>query len=218
MSRNNIFQDRYTCRAYKDQSVSKDLLLKVLEDATRSTSWSNTQPWEIFIASGEKLDNLRKAYLDSFENGEPMESEIPRPDSWPLKFEKRMKEFAKEKFEKLGINRNDTLARQEHVRNNINFFGAPIVLFLCMDKHLTEWSILDIGQLAQSIMLAAKFHGLDTAPAYTTVTYPKHLRKYLNIPDNLKIILGITLGYGDIDHIQNIYRTKRERLENIVHF
>ncbi len=218
MNNPNIFQDRYTCRAYKDQSVSKEILIEILKDATRSTSWSNSQPWEIFIASGEKLEKLRNAYLTSFENGETMESEIPRPNGWPSKIENRMNEFTKEKFEKMGIDRSDTQARQEHIRNNINFFGAPIVLFLCMDKHLSEWSILDIGQLAQSIMLAAKFHGVDTAPAYTTVVYPKHIRKYLNVPDNLKIMLGITLGYGKIDDIQNIYRTRRESLENIVHF
>lgn len=214
----NIFKTRYTCRAYEERAVSNNLLIQILEDATRSTSWSNSQPWEIFVASGKILDRLRNAYLSSFESGEPMESEIPRPNSWPPKMEKRMQEFAEEKFGKMGIDRNDTQARKEHIRNNLNFFGAPIVLFLCMDKSLTEWSILDIGQLAQSIMLAAKFHGLDTAPAYTTITYPKHIRRILSVPNDLKIVLGITLGYGDTDNNQNIYKTKRENLENIVHF
>lgn len=214
----NIFQSRYTCRAYQKKLVSKELLYQVLEDATKSSSWANSQPWEIFVASGKDLECLQAAYLNSFENGEPMDSEIPRPNNWPEKLEKRMQNFAKEKADKMGIDKDDSQARQEHIRNNLNFFGAPVVMFLCMDKSLTEWSILDIGQVSQSIMLAAKYHGLDTAPAYTTIVYPKHVREILNIPNNLKLVLGITLGYGDSEHPQNTYKTNREPLNNIVHF
>ena len=37
---------RFTCRAFKPKSVNRDIVLKIMENATRSPSWANTQPWE----------------------------------------------------------------------------------------------------------------------------------------------------------------------------
>ncbi|PEC69945.1 hypothetical protein CON01_31555 [Bacillus thuringiensis] len=218
LNETKLFGSRYTCRAYKNIQVDKGLLEKVFVDATKSPSWANSQPWEIFVAGGDKLKELRKAYLTAFKNGVPINSDIPRPQNWPQKLDDRMKQMAIEKFENMGIDRDDTQARQKHIENNFNFFGAPVVAFLCMDVSLSEWSVLDIGQLSQNLMLAAQAHGLDSAPSYTFVTYPDKLREILDIPSHLKIMLGIAIGYGDSEHEQNQYKTSRAPLEEIVYF
>jgi hypothetical protein len=43
-------------------------------------------------------------------------------------------------------------------------------------------------------MLAAKAHGLDSAPAASSVSYPHHIRKVLDIPENKKILLELWLA------------------------
>jgi len=63
-----------------------------------------------------------------------------------------MEELGAERFKTAGIKRDDKAARQAIFEANYRFFGAPVVIDLCMDRSLTPWSIFDIGMLAQSIM------------------------------------------------------------------
>jgi nitroreductase len=99
--------------------------------------------------------------------------------------------------------------------NNFRFFGAPAVVYLCMDRTLSPWSLFDLGALSQSIMLAARELGVDSAPAVMLVGYPELIRSELGIPDNLAIVFGIALGYADADHPQNSFRISRRPLQEI---
>ena len=101
---------------------------------------------------------------------------------------------------------------------NYHFFHAPVVAYICMDKTLTPWSIYDLGLFSQSLMLAARHFGLDSAPAVTLVAHPDLIRKELKIPDDLPIIIGIALGYADAEHPQNKYRTPRRPVPEAVTF
>lgn len=65
---------------------------------------------------------------------------------------------------------------------NSRFFGAPVVVYLCMDKSLSTWSVFDLGSLSQSIMLAAQEYNLGSAVAAMLVIYPNLIRKTLDIP------------------------------------
>ena len=64
---------------------------------------------------------------------------------------------------------------------NQTMFNAPAVIYICMDKILSEWSLYDIGAFSQSIMLAAVEQGLSTIPAITLMLYPDVLRRELKI-------------------------------------
>ncbi len=97
-------------------------------------------------------------------------------------------------------------------------FNAPTVIYICMDKVLSQWSLYDIGAYSQSFMLAAVEQGLSTIPAITLAQYPKVLRRELNIPDNLIITIGIALGYADKDNKINNFHSSRSPLEETVHF
>ncbi|MFL6558072.1 MAG: hypothetical protein ACJ8MO_18390, partial [Bacillus sp. (in: firmicutes)] len=59
---------------------------------------------------------------------------------------------------------------------------------------------------------------LDSAPAASSVSYPHHIRKVLDIPDNQKIIVGIMIGYSDAEHPYNQYNSSRVPIEEVVHF
>jgi nitroreductase len=101
---------------------------------------------------------------------------------------------------------------------NYHFFHAPVVAYICMDKTLTPWSIYDLGLFSQSLMLAARHYGIDSAVAVTLAAHPDLIRKELKIPDELSIIIGIALGYANHGHPQNQYRTTRRTIQDAVTF
>lgn len=79
MEAEKLFYERHTIRKYLKKPVSRELLTEVMKAATRAPSWANSQPWEIYVAAGEQLDELRAVYLESFEKNVPPEHEMPVP-------------------------------------------------------------------------------------------------------------------------------------------
>ncbi len=215
----NVFEalnSRHTVRAYLPDPVDEKVIVDIMAAATRTPSWANTQPWEIFVTAGERLERLRSAVLTAFREGEPPGQDMPRPETWPPLLERRMRELGQQRFEALGIGRGEEDARRAQSEMGIAFFGAPAVAFLCMDKTLTAWSVFDLGMLAQSIMLAAAEHCLGTAVAFAFVAYPQLIRAELGVPENLSVVIGIALGKEDEDHVQNSYRSPRRPVTEVV--
>lgn len=209
---------RYTCRAFKQETVSQETLASIFEAALHSPSWANTQPWELFVATGETLERIRSAYLEKYRKGVSRSLDIAAPGVWPAALKQRIEEMAAKRFEVMGIDPGDTAARQALGEQNFRLFGAPAVVYLCMDRTLSQWGLFDMGSLAQSIMLAAQQHGLDSAPAVMLVAFPDILRAELGVPADLAFVVGIALGHGDHEHIQNRYRSTRRTVEDVVRF
>jgi nitroreductase len=212
----DALNSRFTVRAFKPDPVHNETILKILDAATRAPSSGNTQPWEIFVAGGDALDRLRQAYDERFRTGVPGSPDLPAPQHWPTALQKRMDELRAARFEALGIGRNDTAARHAMVERAHQFFGAPTVVYLCMDRTLTAWSIFDMGLLAQSIMLAAQQYGVDSAAAAFLISYPDLIRAELEIPEDVLILMGVALGHRDRQHPLNQYRSPRRPLQEVV--
>jgi nitroreductase len=87
-----------------------------------------------------------------------------------------------------------------------------------MDKALSEWSLYDIGAYSQTFMLAALEQGLSAIQAITLTLYPDVLRREMKIPDNLKITIGIAVGYADKENKINSFVSAREPLNETVRF
>lgn len=209
---------RYTCRAFKPDPVSPELVKEILEWANRTPSWGNTQPWQIYVTGGEVLESLRQGSLDRFSQGIAGNPDLPVPQDWPEAMKKRYTAVGKERFALLAQELDKDNIVQSILERNYAFYDAPVVIYLCMDKSLTPYSMYDLGALSQSIMLAAAERGLDTAPAIMLVQYPDMIREALGIPDHLAIVLGIALGYGDGGSIHNRLRTSRRPLSEVASF
>jgi nitroreductase len=179
---------RYSCRNFKSDPVPEETILKILEAAIRAPSWANSQPWEIYVASGEHLDRLRKEYLKSTQEGKTRNPDLAVPQEWPAYLQKRIEERMK--------NRPPVSANEPPPGLSENFYNAPAIVFLCMDKTLTSWSVFDLGMLAQSILLAARDCGVDSIPAARFVAYPDLIRGELGIPDEMSVVAGIAIGYA----------------------
>ena len=209
---------RYTVRAFKPDTVAKETLLKILDAALHAPSWANTQPWEIYVAGGPVLNRLRQAYGENLKNCTPRKPDLPMPQQWPPALQQRMDILREERFAVLQQECKDPGAVEEMTRFNYQFFNAPVVVYLCMDRTLSSWSLFDLGLCAHSIMLAAEHHGVGSATAVTLVAHPDLIRAELMIPDALSIVIGIALGYEDAEHPLNKYRSPRRTIRDAVVF
>lgn len=211
-------EKRFTCRAFTAESVDRATILKIMEAALRTPSWGNTQPWEVFIACGESTDRLRKAYSERFAKDVPANPDLPRPHpkDWPPALKNRYESLRNDRSDFLGLNRNDPKDMHSLMARNFCFFDAPAVIFLCMDRSLTSWSLFDLGAFSQSIMLSACAYGLGTAVAVQLASYPDLVRQELGIPDHLSVCIGIAIGHIDLASPHNAFRSPRRTVEDVL--
>jgi len=214
----DALNSRFTVRAFKPDPVDRNTLARVMEAALRAPSWANTQPWEVYVAGGEVLNRLREAYVTNLKNCVARNPDLAVPKEWPPALLKRMETLKSERMATLERVCLDKSELKDLPEMNYHFFHAPVVAYICMDRTLTPWSIYDLGLFSQSLMLAARHYGLDSAPAVTLAAHPDPIRKELKIPDGLSIIIGIALGYADDEHPQNQYRTLRRTVQEAVTF
>ncbi len=209
---------RYTCRDYKPTPVLKGVILEILDAANRAPSWADTQPWEVFVAGGDALERLRKSYLEGFTKGDPPRPDMPAPTQWPAHLKERMDELLDLHKKEAQAMSGNALDPQAFLARQMRFFNAPVVVYICMEKSLTPWSIFDLGLFTQSLLLAAKEKGLDTAPAYRLVCYPDLIRKELGIPPELTLVFGVALGYGVEKSPTHGFDSPRRHIRDLARF
>jgi nitroreductase len=214
----DAMKSRFTCRAFTSEPVGKDTILTIMEAARKAPSWGNTQPWEIFVASGKSADRLREAYSERFASDVPVNPDIarPLPKDWPPVLKERYEKLRNDRSDFLGLDRDDQKDMRSLMARNFSFFDAPSVIFLCMDRTLTPWSLFDLGSIAQSIMLIACEHGLGTAVAVQLASYPDLVRQELGIPESLAVCIGIAIGHIDASSPQNAFRSTRRTVDEVV--
>ncbi|WP_193708452.1 nitroreductase [Alkalibaculum sporogenes] len=203
---------RHSTRAFLPNQVENEKLTAVLEAAARTPSWANSQPWEVFIATGDTLDRIKSGYQEKYADKTTPTPETPRPVEWSEAAKKRQQQLHPDMVRDCGD------AVEQFGLLNRTMFNVPAVIYICMNKVLSQWSLYDIGAYSQSLMLAAIEHGLSTIPAITLVHYPDVLRRELKIADNLKIAIGIAIGYADKENKINDFVSARSHLSEIVHF
>ncbi|MHC1772173.1 MAG: nitroreductase [Flexilinea sp.] len=203
---------RRATRAFLPNAVEKEKLTAILGAAVRTPSWANTQPWEVFVATGDTLARIRKGYQEKYASKATAAPETSRPTNWSGAAKKRQQQLRPDMARDCGD------AVEQFGLLNQTMFHAPAVIYICMDKILSEWSLYDIGAYSQSLMLAAIEQGLSTIPAITLVHYPDVLRRELKIPDNLKITIGIAIGYADKENKINDFVSGRSALSESVRF
>ena len=212
MELKKAMEERRSVRGYKKEPVPKETLEKVLSLATRAISASNTQPWEIAVISGDVLGKIAEMNVESFLNGEKEDYE--EADFGGV-YKQRKIGIAKQLFGAMEIAREDVEKRKWWTSRGFGFFDAPAAFIIYMDEELSDLSLLDIGCLTQNICLAAMEFGLETCVEIQAVTYQKGLRKYTDIPENKKFVIGISIGYPDEDFPANKVVSERAPLGEV---
>jgi nitroreductase len=203
---------RHSIRAFLPKPVEKENLNAVLAASVLAPSWANTQPWEIFVVTGAVLERIKEGYRQKYADKAPAAPETPRPAEWPEAEQKRIQQLRPDMERMCGV------SVERFAELNQTLFGASAVVYVCMDKALSEWSLYDIGAYSQTFMLAALEQGLSTIPAITLTLYPDILRSEMEIPDHLKITIGIAVGYADKGNGINNFVSARKSLDETIRF
>ena len=206
---------RYSVRAYKPDPIPKKFLTELVEVALRSPSWANTQSWEFAIVGGEVMRELKEILGAKAAAQEERDPDIPRPE-WPSPYKERRRELGNQIYNLMGIGRDDMDKQLQWFVHMYRFFDAPNAIIVYIDRGLSEWALLNIGLIVQTIALAAVNYGLGTTILASSVSYPDEIRHLLTIPDTKQLVLTIAIGYPDLEAKANKFRSNRVPLESVV--
>ncbi len=214
----DCIQTRMSIRGFKEDPVPRDLLEKVIETACWSPSYKNSQPWEVMVLSGEKKEGLSRMMVELLESGAEPSPDLAAPESWPEAEQARIDRLFAKRKELTGIDLGAPEWIVKAKKVNFRFYGAPHAIYLFQDNSLSQWSLFDLGLFAQSMMLAAHAHGLGTVPQAFATDYAREVKEYLNIPSSKRLVLGLSIGYPDMDSPANSFRTERSPVAEIAQF
>ncbi|MBT6095303.1 MAG: nitroreductase [Rhodospirillaceae bacterium] len=206
---------RQSIRRFLDTPVPRELISRLLQVAGRAPSGSNIQPWRVYVLDGARKQALVDALLADHADGMP---DYPREyNYYPLEFPEpylaRRRACGWGLYGALGIERGENERMTAQHARNYAFFDAPVGMIFTIDDFLQPGSWLDYGMFLQSIMVAARGHGLHTCAQAAFATYHKTIREQLSVPDGQTIICGMSLGYADPDAPENAFTPEREPVE-----
>jgi nitroreductase len=196
-----VVQERRSVRQYLPTPVPRDVLATVLDAAQRSPSNCNTQPWQVHILSGDIKDDFSKAITTAFDAGLDTKDFSFAVTDYDTASQARARAQGAAYYQALGIGRDDFDERRDAARRNLTFFGAPHVALLFMPAVGDNVRIAaDIGMYAQTFLLSLVAHGLAGIPQTMLGSYAEQARLLLGLPDDTKLLFGISFGYPDPDH------------------
>jgi nitroreductase len=196
----------------RDKPVPRELLDGALELAMRAPSNSNIQPWRMFITSGPRRDRLVEALLAAAAAGFPENTGVPEV-FFPLR-----QELGALVYGAMGIARHDAQARRVARLRNWEFFRAPVGAVVCMHSGLGLVDSLGVGMFLQTLVLALTDRGLSSCVQVSIAEYPEVVRDQLEIPDELTVLCGLSIGYPDPDFPGNSLVVPRNPVEKNVVF
>lgn len=215
-----LVRSRRSVRDFLPDAIPPTLLEQVLDDANASPSWSNTQPYRIAIATGEVRNRLAAQLCERYDmamqaqqgglwgklkllatrHGLP-DGDFTTNFAYPKDLQAQRIATGKGLYALLGIGRQDIAARNQQMRRNFEFFGAPTAIFVFVHAGLREFSVLDAGIYLQSLMLSAHTHGLGTCAQGALATWAGPVRAEFAIPKNYKLICGVSIGYASANPV-----------------
>jgi len=202
---------RQSTRAFKPNPITRDVMEKILQAASNSPSYTNTQPWEVVVVSGKKKNELGLKLLELARAKAPTSPDLPMPKGWPPALEERSQQHGARRLSTLGVARDDEEGREKLRLMNFEFYGAPYAVFLFIDRSLGDWSIFDMGLFAQNLILAAHSLGVESCLQASVTNYALEIKKFLGIAESKKLVICISLGYPDEKAKLNTYRSLKQK-------
>jgi nitroreductase len=209
---------RMSARAFTDQPVPREVLTHLLELAARSPSGTNTQPWKVYVLQGQSRDSLVQKVCAAHDEiranpdkaADYREAYDYYPEKWVSPFIDRRRENGWSLYGLLGIGKGDKDKMHAQHQRNYRFFDAPVGLMFTVDKVMGRGSLVDYGMFLQTLMVAARGHGLHTCPQAAWNAFAKIILPHMGAGDNEMLVCGMALGYAEESDIVNTFRTPRE--------
>ncbi|QIC62236.1 nitroreductase [Acinetobacter schindleri] len=221
-----VIQTRYAARAFLDQPIEPQIIKDILQVASWAPSGTNTQPWKVYVVTGQKrldiIEEVCRVQKNIFEQpsvaDQYQESFAYYPRVWEPPYLERRKANGSWLYGLLNINKNDYKKMQAQLLRNYEFFGAPVGLFFTVDHSLGIGSKMDISMMMQNVMLSAKVRGLDTCPQAAWNKFHSIVLNHLNADKHEVLVCGMALGYADPSHIINSSQTSRVPVDEFAIF
>ncbi|MFW6723182.1 nitroreductase [Streptomyces sp. MAR4 CNY-716] len=209
---------RRAVRAFSGKPVPREVLERVLAGATRAPSSGNLQPWQLYVVTGGPLAELKRLTTARALAGDPGdEREYPMyPDELTPPYLDRFSAAARQRYEALGIERDDPDRPKKIATLNSGAFGAPVVLFCYLDRAMGPGQWADAGMYLQTVMLLLRAEGLHSCPQVMWTMYRTTVSRAVGAGDDSVLLCGISVGFEQ-EGVPPL-RTGRARLTETVSF
>lgn len=209
----DVIASRRSIRAFLPTPVAREDIEAILQVAARAPSGSNTQPWKVYVLTGESRQRLSRkvldAYLDPAQNAQHKEEYDYYPRQWVTPYVERRRKVGWDLYALLGLMRDNKTGMQAQHGRNYAFFDAPVGLIFTIDRVMAQGSWLDYGMFLQNLMIAARARGLDTCPQAAFTQFHRVIADELQLPDTEQVVCGMALGFADRDKVENTLATER---------
>jgi len=177
-------QSRRSVRSFRQDPVAPGLVRSILERAARSPSGGNLQPWNVHALGGPALSEVK--LLASRNGPDPEPGYTIYPDKLWVPYRSRRFQCGEDLYATIGVPRDDKEGRLAQLARNAEFFGAPVGIFVTVDRKMGPPQWADLGMYIQSVMLLAAQEGLDTCAQEYWTLYARTVESYLNVtPDHM---------------------------------
>jgi nitroreductase len=217
-------RQRISTRAFLETPISRADLADLLETAQRSPSGGNLQPWKVIAVAGAEKDAIidLAARTVTIDPTAPWQTDRPvyppmLKDMDPV-YEARRKEVGEVMYATLGIPREDRAGRLAWFANNDRFFGAPVGLFLVIDKRMGHGQWAHMGMYMQTVALLAEERGWGTCMQECWARLRNELHAHFALPEQDMVYCAISLGVPDPNHKANELYTPRASLDVVTSF
>jgi nitroreductase len=194
----DLVRQRQSVRQFLDKPLDATQIDTVLQDAQRAPSNCNTQPWKVHIVSGAVRSSLTQVLIAHADGARYSPDFSWDETAFPDPLDVRRRAQGKAYYEALGIARDDKAGRHEAMLRNLNFFGAPHAAFLFMPAVGDSVRVAsDVGMYAQTFLLSLAAQGFAGIPQTLLGLFAEPIRAHLGVPDEMKLLFGISFGYAD---------------------
>ncbi len=208
---------RMSARAFTPQAVEKATIEHLLQVASRAPSGTNCQPWRVYVLRGDSRDALVDKVCvahDAIRDNPALAADYAEeydyyPQQWISPYIDRRRENGWGLYGLLGIGKGDKDKMHAQHQRNYQFFDAPVGLMFTIDRVMGRGSLLDYGGFLQSIMVAARGHGLHTCPQAAWNGFSKIIMPHIGAGASEMLVCGMALGYADPDATVNGFHTPR---------
>ena len=208
---------RSSIRAFTAQPVPRETLTQLLEVASRAPSGTNCQPWRVYVLQGASrnalMDKVCSAH-DALRADPSLASQYAEeydyyPQQWVSPYIDRRRENGWGLYGLLGIGKADKDKMHAQHQRNYRFFDAPVGLMFTVDRVMGRGSLVDYGAFLQSIMVAARGHGLHTCPQAAWNGFSSIILPHIGAQASEMLVCGMALGYADAAAAVNSFHTPR---------
>ncbi|MFK5979987.1 MAG: nitroreductase [Rhizobiaceae bacterium] len=221
MDVHNAILTRRSVRRFLPDPVPEESLHKILKGAGHAPSGHNIQPWKAYVLTGKAKDRVSDAILHALDN-DPPEEHTPEFDYYPTEwidpYLSRRRKVGFDLYGSLGIKRADKASREAQMRENYTFFGAPVGIFVTIDRRLATGTFMDIGMFLENIFIGARGEGLDTCGQACFNWYHKVIRSELPIEDSELLACGLSLGFADTRAPENQLQAEKLNVQDYTTF